>query len=103
MDAATWDRQPFWAQRIYMEGLSIERPWDHKPSPDPNSWWSPFGNSWESFGELDISEGEVPKEKDESDEKVKDTPRVKSGGLPDVTTYGAPVTRIRRPKEVGTN
>lgn len=105
MDAATWDRQPFWAQRIYMEGLSIERPWDHKPSPDSNSWWSPFGDSWESFGELDINEVKPPEYKNESNREVEveDTLRVKLSGLPDVTSYGMPVTKIRLPKETGTD
>lgn len=100
MDAQTWDRQPFWAQRIYMEGLSIERPWDNKPSPDTETWWSSFGPSWETFGELNLDEGEPPEDKQELDTEVKDTPRVKLNGLPDVTSFGAPVTRIKRPKEV---
>lgn len=86
MDAETWDRQPFWAQRIYMEGLFAERPWDIKPSPDPKTWWSPLSPIWDNFGQLDITDSEQTLDEDKD---------VKSQGLPDVTAFGAPVTKIR--------
>lgn len=53
MDAATWDRQPFWAQRIYVQGLFIERPWQVKLELNPETWWSPLDEIWEQFGDLD--------------------------------------------------
>ena len=53
LDAERWDRQPLWVQRIYREGLEYERPWDNKPSPDPESWWSPLAGIWDTFGEIE--------------------------------------------------
>lgn len=53
MDAKTWDSQPFWAQRIYREGLEWERPWDVKPSSDPRTWWTPLATVWENFGDIE--------------------------------------------------
>lgn len=82
MDAETWDRQPLWAQMLYREGLEIERPWDIKPSLDPQSWWTPLADRWDDFGDLDAR---IDKQKEE--EKPSDT-RPKAEKLPDITTAG---------------
>lgn len=52
MDAQTWDSQPYWAQRVYIEGLYTERPWQTKLDADSATWFSSLDLQWETFGEL---------------------------------------------------
>lgn len=56
MDAQTWDSQPYWAQRVYIEGLYIERPWQTRFEINPETfqitWSSSLDSQWETFGEL---------------------------------------------------
>lgn len=98
MDAETWDRQPYWAQRIYVEGLQLERPWQTKLDINPETWWSPLDASWETFGELDIEDvKEIPP--NEYDEIQEEEPRVRLEGLPSAESFGAPITKITLPPE----
>lgn len=56
MDAQAWDSQPYWAQRVYMEGLYTERPWQTRFEINPETfqitWSSSLDLQWETFGEL---------------------------------------------------
>jgi hypothetical protein len=100
MDAKTWDSQPFWAQRVYAEGLHLERPWQVKLDINPETWWSPLDPSWEEFGELNMEDDsqelkEIPF--NEYDDEQDEPPHVSLAGLPSVESLGAPITRIPSP------
>jgi hypothetical protein len=55
MDAETWDSQPYWAQRIYAEGLLTEKPWEIQMD-ESGQPYSPLNTAWDSFGDLDIED-----------------------------------------------
>lgn len=54
MDAQTWDSQPYWAQKVYIEGLYTERPWQTKLDSDPATWFSTLDSKIndDTFAEL---------------------------------------------------
>lgn len=70
MDAETWDRQPYWAQRIYAEGLLTEKPWETKID-DSGTWTSGLNSAWDNFGELS-SEAAVNDDDDDDDDIVEE-------------------------------
>lgn len=97
MDAQTWDRQPYWAQRIYAEGLHLERPWQVRLNINPETWWSPLDPAWDEFGVLNIPD-ESSNHHTVDDETIEEAPRVRLEGLPTAESLGAPVTKVTLPR-----
>lgn len=97
MDAQTWDSQPYWAQRIYLEGLFIEEPWKIQLTPDPETWWSPLDSVWDSFGELDLTpHTTIQSEEDvtfDDDQPIKDYQ-----SLPKIEDLGGQYSQVLPPQ-----
>ena len=106
MDAETWDRQPYWAQRIYLEGLEIERPWTIKLSENPQEWWSPLDKSWENFGEIEPLNNEPQDDAGNSVNESNDARFVDTRGFSpntessDITAFGGKITYVNAEGEV---
>lgn len=92
MDAATWDRQPYWAQFIYMQGLNAEKPWLVRLTPHPDGWVNPFDEIEESFAEINLLETEDEDEQSSETEPVDTLPK-ELRGLPDIKSLGAKVIK----------
>lgn len=87
MDAQTWDRQPYWAQLVYLEGLQLEKPWLIRLNPHPDTWLNPFEDEWESFADVNLLE---TKSTDEQSGESEPVDRVhESRELPDIKSLGA--------------
>lgn len=91
MDAQTWDSQPYWAQRVYTEGLYTERPWQTKLDSDPATWFSTLDLQWETFGELKNATIDQQEANTGIDETTEDDEEfIKWKHLPDITELVKP-------------
>lgn len=88
MDAQTWDRQPYWAQRIYVEGLLTEKPWETKLDMDSGDSWSPLNSEWETFGDLPL-DLDADTAEQSPDEQLDTTNEEQWNKLPGPEAFGA--------------